>query len=73
MVEELIRGLRGWPEADRRAVALALVERLDLGDLAEVLTAAHHRIHAEAKRRKSHNDAAGDRRARGGQKGNQGQ
>lgn len=73
MVEELIRGLRGWPEADRRAVALALVERLQLGDLAEVLTAAHQRIHKEAERRKSHGHAAGDRRAGGGQKGNQGQ
>jgi hypothetical protein len=52
MVEELIRGLRGWPESDRRAVALALVERLNLGDLAEVFAAAHQRIRAEAERRR---------------------
>ena len=49
MVESLIRGIKSWPQADLRAVALALVKRLDLSDLAEVLAAAHHRIHSEAE------------------------
>ena len=65
MVEELIRGLLGWPEADRRAVALALVERLDLGDLAEVLAAAYQRLHAEAERRGGADRKQGERVAGG--------
>lgn len=52
MVESLIRGIKSWPQADLRAVALALVKRLDISDLAEVLAAAHQRIHAEAQKRK---------------------
>ena len=52
MVESLIRGIKSWPQADLRAVALALVKRLDLSDLAEILAAAHHRIHSEAEKRK---------------------
>ena len=52
MVESLIRGIKSWPKADLRAVALALVKHLDLSDLAEVLAAAHQRIHSEADKRK---------------------
>lgn len=51
MVQELVRALKGWPETDKRAVALALVKQLDLGNLAEVLAAAHQRIHKEAEKR----------------------
>ena len=53
MVESLIRGIKSWPQADLRAVALALVKRLDLSDLAEVLAAAHQRIYSEAEKRKA--------------------
>jgi len=52
MVEELIRGIAKWPEADRRSIALALVRKLSLSDLGEVLAAAHQRIHKEADKRK---------------------
>lgn len=52
MVESLIRGIKSWPQSDLRAVALAIVKRLNLSDLAEVLAAAHQRIHAEADKRK---------------------
>ena len=52
MVQSLIRGIEKWPQHDLRDVALAIVRRLDLTDLAEILAAAHHRIHREAERRK---------------------
>jgi DNA-directed RNA polymerase specialized sigma24 family protein len=52
MVQELVRALKGWPASDKRAVALALVKQLSVSELAEVLAAAHQRIHAEADRRK---------------------
>jgi hypothetical protein len=51
MVQELIRGIKGWPKGDQRTIALALIKKLDLSDLAEVLAAAHQRIHAEADKR----------------------
>jgi hypothetical protein len=53
MVEELIRGIAKWPDDDRRKIALALVRVLPLTDLAEVLSAAHTRIHKEADKRKA--------------------
>lgn len=59
MVESLIRGIKSWPQADLRAVALAIVKRLDLSDLAEVLAAAHQRIHAEADKRSKSKRVAG--------------
>ena len=46
MVEELIRGIAKWPDDDRRTIALALVRKLSLTDLAEVIAAAHTRIPA---------------------------
>ena len=52
MVEQFIRGIAKWPDDDRRAIALALVRKLSLTDLAEVLSAAHTRIHKEAEKRK---------------------
>ncbi len=64
MVNELIRAISGWPAADRRAIAFALVNKLSIGDLAEVLAAAHTRIHREAEKRKPHR-AAGDNRGKG--------
>ncbi len=51
MVESLIRGIKKWPQQDLRDLALAIVRRLDLTDLAEVLSAAHQRIHSEADKR----------------------
>ena len=64
MVESLIRGIKSWPQADLRAVALALVKRLDLSDLAEVLAAAHQRIHAEAEKRSKGKRVASGREKR---------
>ena len=52
MVQALVRGLKNWPQADKRAVALGLIKYLDISDLAEVLAAAHQRIHDEAGKRK---------------------
>jgi hypothetical protein len=53
MVEQFIRGIAKWPDDDRRAIALALVRKLSLTDLAEVLAAAHTRIHREAEKREA--------------------
>lgn len=59
MVESLIRGIIKWPKHDLRDLVLAIVKRLDVSDLAEVLAAAHQRIHREAERRKESKRVAG--------------
>jgi hypothetical protein len=75
MVQIFAHAVSGWPKDDQRAVALALIERLEVTALGEVVAAAYERLHREAERRRRAADRAlgGDRRARGGTEGKQGQ
>ena len=61
MVDQFIRSISGWPASDRRDIALALVRKLSVSELAEVLAAAHQRIHKEAEKRKPSNDKSRSR------------
>jgi len=64
MVEELIRGIKNWPDDDKRIVALGLVQTLDTKALLEVFAAAHQRIHDEADQRRKQSRSVASGRAK---------
>ena len=50
MVNALLHAIRGWPIEDRRAIALALVNKLPPVELGEVIAAARKRLEKHGAR-----------------------